>query len=438
MRCPATLSFTPHNFSALKILTLILIHSVCSAIFAQSDSTSFDSWATATQLGGRVTVLAFGEMAFTKSYPELTYHQREKVALGRTIFNKRWDETEGLGPFFNADSCASCHPRNGKGRTPVDEKEGLGGMVLRLTSRTTLSGHPVYGSQLRPFATKNAQPYGTARVGWIQKRSSLLQEPLVQFLRLTAGPIGPETTVSLRAAPALIGLGILEAVPDEEIDLIASTRRHAEFGIYGRSNKVWDSHMKAYRTGRFGWKASHASIRAQIVSALADDMGISSPEGGSLPSEITDAEIDALVLYVRTLAVPARQPLSDPEVRRGARIFDEAHCSRCHRPSFFTAETVDHVFEADQIFPFTDLLLHDMGDGLADKNSFDREWKTPPLWGLGLMGAVGEANYLHDGRARSLAEAILWHGGEGDTSRKAFNALSVRDRNALLKFLESL
>lgn len=265
--------------------------------------------------------------------------------------------------------------------------------------------------------------------------------------------------ISPRAAPAMIGLGLLEAIPEEDIVAAADEDDADGDGISGRPNRVWNKDTGKQALGRLGWKANQPDMHHQAAGAFLGDMGITSslfsspdcteaesdcalaPNGGE--PEIGDERLDRVVFYSRTLAVPARRDVDDPGVVSGKHLFEQAGCAACHTQSFRTGEFEIAELANQKIHPYTDLLLHDMGPELSDDRpdflAAGEEWRTPPLWGLGLVHVVNHHRYLlHDGRARGFAEAILWHGGEAEASREAFRALPREDREALISFLESL
>jgi CxxC motif-containing protein (DUF1111 family) len=287
-----------------------------------------------------------------------------------------------------------------------------------------------------------------------------LLRPRISIEELAFGPMAADVMLSPRVAPAMFGLGLIEGVA--EADILAAVDEHDRDGdgISGRANQVWDVRAGATRLGRFGWKANQPSLEQQNAGAFLGDVGITSPlfPGENCPAgqgqcaaapnggapEIDDDKLGDVTYYARLLAVPARRDVDDPTVLRGKRLFAEAGCTGCHTPAFTTSE-VDGFPELSHqtIRPYSDLLLHDMGEGLADGRpdflATGREWRTPPLWGIGLVETVnGHSRFLHDGRARDLAEAVLWHGGEAEAARDAFRALDAGDRAALLRFLESL
>jgi CxxC motif-containing protein (DUF1111 family) len=265
-------------------------------------------------------------------------------------------------------------------------------------------------------------------------------------------------SLSPRLAPATIGLGLLEAVPAERLLELSDPDDRDGDGVSGRPNRVWDRAHAELTLGRFGWKAEQPSLRQQIAAALAADLGITSRlypladcsgvqvecSAGAGEPELAERVLDRLETYVQLLAVPERRHGEDPGVQRGGVRFRELGCAACHVPSHLTAATAALPELASQsIWPYTDLLLHDLGPELADgRPSFDAEgaeWRTPPLWGLGLSREVsGHERLLHDGRADGVAEAILWHGGEAAAARDAFEQLSRAERQELIAFIESL
>jgi CxxC motif-containing protein (DUF1111 family) len=270
----------------------------------------------------------------------------------------------------------------------------------------------------------------------------------------------PATLFSARIAPPVIGLGLLEAIPEADLLAHADPEDADGDGISGRANRVWDRRNDTTAMGRFGWKAGQPSLRQQNAEAFANDMGLTShlvptdscspaqhdclamPNGGD--AEVSDSILDNVTFYTRNLAVPARRNVDDKQVLAGKSLFFQANCQGCHVAVFTTgAEAAEPELANQTIRPYTDLLLHDMGPGLADGRpeflANGQEWRTPPLWGIGLTEAVnGHTQFLHDGRARNLMEAILWHEGEAAQSRDAVLAFDASQRAALLAFLNSL
>ena len=405
--------------------------------------------------------------------------ERELVRVfffGNRLFNTNWiaapsstEGFDGLGPLFNRVSCSGCHLRDGRGQPPGEGEEMLSMLVrLSLPGQAADGGplpHPAYGDQLSDRALPGVLPEGRATVAWEELPGTYadgtpysLRRPLLSFHDLAYGPLDGVLT-SPRVAPFVIGLGLLEAVAAADIVARADPDDRDGDGISGRPNTVWDAARGEVTLGRFGWKANEPTIAQQIAGAFLDDIGITTPLFAaeactpSLPDcasiahggapEIDPDDFDKVVLYASSLAVPARRDWDSPEVRRGQRLFHEAGCAACHTPTLTTgAHPTIAALSNQVIHPYTDLLLHDMGEGLADGRADfvadGREWRTPPLWGLGLIETVnGHTQLLHDGRARTILEAILWHGGEAEAARDAFAALAAPDREAVVRFLNT-
>lgn len=428
-------------------------------------------------LGGGLTRGDESRNAFGLPAPGLSAEDGREFEVGDSFFTKNWvtapasaESRDGLGPTFNAQSCSSCHLLDGRGAPPSGpEDTSTLGLLLRL-SVPGPDGHPVpeptYGGQLQDRAILGVEPEGRMHITWHTSTDEYddgetyeLRWPYVAIEDLAYGTLDPDVMVSPRLAPQVIGVGLLEAIPEEDL-LAAQDPDDADGdGISGRVNMVPDERTGELRVGRFGWKANVATVEDQIAGAFHGDIGITSSlaneqncgpnqsacadavDGGAL--EIEDDTLGRVVFYNRTLAVPAMRDHEAPDVRAGARHFSDLGCADCHTPSQRTGASSIAVL-ADQTFqPYTDLLLHDMGEGMTDNRpdhlASATEWRTPPLWGLGLIETVnGERFLLHDGRARTIEEAILWHGGEGERSRDAFRALDADERAELVRFLESL
>jgi CxxC motif-containing protein (DUF1111 family) len=327
--------------------------------------------------------------------------------------------------------------------------------------------HAVYGDQIQGVAIPGVPAEADVLVSYEPVSGAFadgtrwaLRRPRYRLERLAYGPVGGRLLTSPRVAPAMIGLGLLEAVPEAALLARADADDRDGDGVSGRANVVWDEQRRATALGRFGWKAEQPTVLQQTAGAFAGDMGITSslvpsenhtrgqraaagrPSGGA--PEISDELLRQVALYARTLGVPARRGWDDAGVRRGEALFGRAGCAACHVPELVTGPVADLPELSGQVIhAYTDLLLHDMGADLADgRPAFaadGREWRTPPLWGLGLVPVVnGHALYLHDGRARGLSEAVLWHGGEAAAARAAFVSMSVSERRDLLAFVGSL
>ncbi len=368
----------------------------------------------------------------------------------------------GLGPTFNARACVECHRAAGRG-SPAEPGRPLATVLLRLSTpgAPTTRAHPAYGEQLNPLAVAGIPAEGRAYVEYGERRGAFLdgtrytlRRPAYGLFRLAFGQLEDDVPISARLAPSLQGLGLLEAVSERAILARADPEDRDGDGISGRAH--WRTGPDGVRRlGRFGWRAEQTSLRRQTAHALLQDMGITTslfprencppvqrlcaaaPSAGT--PEASDAELDALAFYIRTLAPPMSRPGTD----RGRGLFSEAGCGACHRPRLETGAHPVAALSHRVFAPYTDLLLHDMGDGLADRRMdgtvANREWRTAPLWGLASLAETGgERALLHDGRARTIAEAILWHGGEAEAAKERFRAMPRSDRDALLAFLGSL
>jgi CxxC motif-containing protein (DUF1111 family) len=406
--------------------------------------------------GGETTVFDEGPTAFGRALANLDPLRWNELRAGKQRFVRQWPQR---GPWADASSCAACHFRDGRGPHPDHPDDGRSHLLRLGTSAAR--GDPVYGIQLR--RTGNGVPApGQFAVHWEEipgrypsGEPYTLRRPVVHVSELAYGPLDARTRLSLRVPPAVFGLGLLEAVPEQEIVGFADPEDADDDGVSGKVQQVRDPQTRRTALGRFGWKASQPSLAAQTAAALAHDLGVANTLFSTRVSdgatnrdvsepEIGKSELSAIVLYLRALAVPARRQWTEPVVLRGEALFSTIGCSDCHRRRLTTGQVAGWPELTRQtIHPYTDLLLHDMGpqlaDEVADGLALGGEWRTPPLWGLGLLRTVsGPAGLLHDGRARSSEEAILWHGGEAEGSRNRFVALPRKERDALLEFLASL
>ncbi len=382
----------------------------------------------------------------------------------------------GLGPTFMASSCMACHVQAGHGKTADRPDRTAFQQLLRLSlpgtdARGGPKPHPAYGDQLQVFDVISAdrshvrQGEADVFIDWQTRPFRLadgteveLRRPQVRVASLSFGPLGDGVMTSLRNTRAIFGLGYLESVDEEDILAIAAAQ--ASLGLRGRPNFVRDDDRQLQVLGRFGWKANQPGIRQQIAAAFHGDMGVTSPlypaqncppvqvhcksaPPGDRPELYAD-EFDDISFWARALDAPPQRDAHRPEVRQGGQLFTRIGCADCHRPTMKTGARAPFPALANKVFhAYTDLLLHDMGPGLADGRPDFRagpqDWRTPPLWGIGLSGQVnGSTNLLHDGRARSVQEAILWHGGEAGAARDAFARLDSGQRAALIAFVNSL
>ena len=437
----------------------------------------------------------FGRDAFSQPSANLSFEARADFFVGNGLFRRVWvtapastQSADGLGPLYNARGCQRCHLKDGRGHPPAGPDDSAVSMFLRLSippqtqaQKDDLAAHrvsvipePTYGGQLQDLAIPGHRPEGRMVIDYEEIPVTLaggevvhLRKPSYSVGEPGYGPLHPEAMLSPRLAPPMIGLGLLEAVAADDILAGADPEDADGDGISGRPNRVWSAERGEVMLGRFGWKAGQPSLALQSAGAFGGDVGISNPlapadwgdctpaqdacragpHGGSAHQDGLEASAEVMelvVFYSRNLAVPARRKPSDPEVLRGKELFYALGCTGCHTPKFATRR--DHEVSAlagQLIWPYSDMLLHDMGEGLADHRpegvATGREWRTQPLWGLGYTEAVnGHTFFLHDGRARNLTEAILWHGGEAEAARDAFAAMPKAEREALLAFLNDL
>ena len=451
--------------------------------------------------GGAATVRARTDAdAFSQFSANMAFERELDFKLGNGLFKKLWVSSpsstlasDGLGPLYNARSCQRCHLKDGRGHPPEGKGDDAVSMFLRIsvpaghqTEITRIEAFllslgensprtrpdPVYGGQMQDFGVAGHPAEYRLAVSWEERTVALngetvtLRKPHWRAEDLGYGPLAEGAMLSPRVAPQMIGLGLLEAIPAGDILAHADPTDANGDGISGRPQIVWSFEQDRPMLGRFGWKAGAPTVREQSAAAFAGDIGISSPLFPAPFGDCTDRQVDCraaphgdndargmeidavgldlVTFYSRNLGVPARRDLAVPKVLNGKRLFHQAGCASCHISKFVTDRLVDQDEQSFQlIWPFSDLLLHVMGEGLADHRpegrATGREWKTPPLWGIGLTPQVnGHSYYLHDGRARSLLEAILWHGGEAQSARDHVVDLTPSDRADLIRYLESL
>ncbi|WP_122074160.1 di-heme oxidoredictase family protein [Pseudophaeobacter sp. EL27] len=443
---------------------------------------------------GSATVRARSDdEAFSQHSANLSFEQELEFKLGNGLFKKIWVfspastlASDGLGPLYNARSCQRCHIKDGRGSVPDGPDYRSAAMFLRIsipgetpqnlkavTDYIATAPDPNYGGQLQDFSPPGIAPEYRFQVSYSPLPITLsdgeiitLRAPSYRAEQLGYGPLHPDAMLSPRLAPPMIGLGLLEAISTADILANLDEADRDGDGISGRANLTWSPEHDQIMLGRFGYKAGMPTVHQQSAAAFSGDIGISTPlfpnpagdctaaqeacraaphgDGDIRGREIDQANMDLVTFYSRNLAVPARRDTDNPEVLRGKELFYSLGCTSCHTPKFVTQRLVDRPENSFQlIWPYSDLLLHDMGPGLADNRPEGRatgqEWRTPPLWGIGLTKQVNpKATYLHDGRARSLLEAILWHGGEAKAARDQVITLAPKDRAALIRFLESL
>ena len=444
---------------------------------------------------GKATVFKpLNRDAFSHPSANMPFKRQRDFHVGNGIFRKVWvsapastTSSDGLGPLFNARACQRCHLKDGRGQPPA-AGERAETMLLRLSippqteaEREALRAHrqatipePTYGGQLQNFSVQGILAEGEITIAYEETPVTLadgeavsLRRPTYGISGLHYGPLHPETMLSPRVAPPVIGMGLLEAISEADILAGADPEDRDGDGISGRANLVWSDEHGKPMLGRFGWKAGQPTVSQQAAAAFRGDVGISTPlypepqgdctaaqeacrgapHGGASATNTAEASaalFELLNFYTRNLGVPARRDVGDAQVLEGKRLFYEANCTGCHRPKFVTRrDSIGEEQSFQLIWPYSDLLLHDMGEGLADNRpegeASGREWRTPPLWGIGLTETVsGHTFFLHDGRARSLLEAVLWHGGEAEAAKERVVAMTREERAALLAFLNSL
>lgn len=434
------------------------------------------AWGGVAPSAQAVTAGPLDREALSQPLPGLDAEALRRFQDGRALFRQSWivapagdSRLDGLGPLYNRLACISCHAKNGRGGAPEGPQQRMQSMLMRLSvpglgPHGGPRPHPVYGDQLNEEGIAGVPGEGRAQVRWQSRRvvladgqQVLLRQPRWTLTELAYGPL-KAVQMSARVSPAVAGLGLLEAVP--EAALLARQAERKPDGVKGRVNRVWSIARQQATVGRFGLKANTPDLRQQIAGAFQGDMGLTTslmpvdgcqpaqqacraaPQGGQ--PEVDDEQLDQVEFYLAHLAPPARREPDHPQVRWGERLFTRAGCAVCHLPALPGGPHPQFArVNAPLAAAYTDLLLHDMGpqlaDGRPDHLATGREWRTAPLWGLGLMHSLNEqVGWLHDGRARSPEEAILWHGGEAQVARQRYLRLAAPERAALLRFLRSL
>ena len=448
--------------------------------------------------GGNTTVSYQPFPSFELPAANLPLQDKALFHAGKALAHQPWvkpptitDARDGLGPLYNARTCLMCHTNGGKGFVPDNNEIPIMGTLVRLSKPgfDKIKGvipHPVYGDQIQGQSTslahqlRHSQKPGTiahdvspeayVHLNWItetftypDKQQIVLRKPELDFRNLGYGPFGDDTLFSLRIAPSIHGMGLLELIAQQDLDKLADPNDVNNDGISGRSNQVWDVELKKTVPGRFGLKANKATLKMQVAGAFANDLGISNslfpqqscskaqivcnqlPTGNDKNGvELADDLLDLVTDFNRNLAPVLRRDFNNKKVNQGREYFYLVGCQKCHQPDFKTqsSEHLSHLGN-QHIWPYTDLLLHDMGEGLADNRpdyaASGSEWRTAPLWGVGLQETVnGSKALLHDGRAQTIEEAILWHGGEASLVKANFIQLTKPEREALIKFVNSL
>lgn len=423
--------------------------------------------------GGKATVFDQTSHAFSNVIDGLGARDQRVHDLGDQTFEASFVAPPskifgGLGSIYNNVSCINCHRNDGGGFPSTGTASS--GLLMRISQAgTDPHGGPLavegYGTQIQDQAVLGYDPEASVVISYaesiftypdgttvsLRKPAYALQNPYL--------PFQAPYMLSPRLAPPLVGIGLLEDIPESTIQSFIDPGDQNGDGIIGKQNIVYDGYTGEYVPGRFGLKANTSTLLLQVATAYQQDMGVTSfvtPLENSFgqlqwPSatntgkpELPDSLLNFVTFYIRTLAVPARRNVNDPDVQAGSVIFNQINCSGCHRPTITTGPDFNlPQLSGQRIHPYTDMLLHDMGEGLSDNRpdflATGSEWRTQPLWGLGLLQkTTGTAFYLHDGRARTIEEAILWHNGEASKAKQAFVGLTSRERNQLINFLNSL
>ena len=458
--------------------------------------------------GGDTGITITTSESFSKPSSNISASRKGDFFIGNAFFKQPWvvapastDSRDGLGPLFNVAACQSCHIKDGRGHAPLTANDNADSLLIRLAmpaktdeQRQKLQNsliekvaHPIYGGQLQDRGIQGVPAEAKIEVTWTDVPMTFtdghvetLRKPTFRLTNPGYGKFDDDLMVSPRIALPMIGLGLLEQIPDDAIKRQADVDDQDKNGVSGKFNWVMDPQSGKKALGRFGWKAGQTKLITQNQSAFNEDMGLTSrirpvesctkaqkacmnaPTGaddqgdGKSPIEVSDDVARFVEFYTRNLAVPHRRNAEDPVVLAGKRRFYNMGCVSCHTPRYKLPTTDDDRLEqhGQIIYPYTDLLLHDMGDGLADRTIAGKlpprdaqveflatsyEWRTPALWGIGLAQTVdSQATFLHDGRARTIMEAVLWHGGEAEPSKQQVLSLDEKGRQELLAFLNSL
>ena len=467
--------FQKETSDSTQILPLAVLLRSNSASSSPSEYLKYYTAGEELQAGS-LTVLDSSNQAYVKTSENLSTEKVTAYEIGQAVFEIVWDEArlgfpnsdrDGLGPLSNANSCDSCHRLNGRGAPPGNNRiDNVSSTLVRLSDR---NGNPLqnYGDQLQPVGITGINGEGIGVLTYTTIKGSFpdgevyeLIKPTISFTNLNYGTMPSEILTSIRVTPSIIGLGLLEAITEKSILKYVDENDKDKDGISGRANYVKDFKTNTNKLGRFGWKANQPNLNQQNAAAFLGDIGITTPtfstenctasqtacsskNHGGTP-EINAAKMKQLLIFSLLVGVPVRRNYKSDVVLKGKMLFNQIGCNKCHIPSYTTGVMNGYPELSNQkIYPYTDLLLHDMGDGLSDGRpdflATGKEWRTPPLWGIGLVQNInGHSRFLHDGRARGFQEAILWHGGEALQSKQSYKKLNKSERQSILKFLESL
>lgn len=467
-------------FCALFIIAIVIVIGIVESLGRSGSNEYAAPISVVDHIDFREDVFSNAALAqpFEQRLDGFSDEALDEFILGRSFFTIPWvvapsatTARDGLGPLFNANACVSCHINNGAGLAIGNDGQPLRALTFKLAQPThhhiaqkaslLNQGDPVYGRQVAINGNGSVKPEALPRLKHMQKVFQFPdgnQQVLTYFEpyldNMNYGPLDSNTQLALRQAPTLAGLGFIAQVAQEHILEYADPDDRDGDGISGKPNWVYDIASGEMRLGKYGWKAGQPSITQQTADAAANDMGLTNP---LFPEELcTSAQIDclaaprgrpspfgtldlpqkrldAIAFYVASFKAPQPQALS-VRAQEGRVLFVESGCASCHRQRLTTKNGVDFA-------AYSDYLLHDMGLDLADgRPEFDadvNEWRTAPLWGIGARVRAGQ-RFLHDARASTPLEAILWHGGEAENAKQHFAELSTGQRQSLLTFLESL
>lgn len=443
-----------------KFLSLVLLGLVvgCGSSGSDSSSSSDDSLAGGGTTTDDRTSLAFENPATNLSEEETVRHIKGDGDFASIFVSGQAAFNGGLGPLFNANSCDSCHTKNGRGQPLFNQGSGGSQAVIKISEDGVSPELPDgpnssthFGGQLQDQATFGNTPEAKVILNWKENNFSYpdgrivaLRSPEFRLQDAIASTTGLK--FSLRTAPPVFGAGLLEALSDDYLRSLEDPNDANGDGVSGRTNQIYDILSGVSKVGKFGRKANNPSLVQQSAGAYFNDMGLTNHlfPGPDNSADVSLEVLQSVVFYVQTIAVPKSVTSQSIVAEEGRELFATLGCVSCHIPSHDTGIHDLEALSNQKIYPYTDLLLHDMGDGLADNRSDfladGREWKTPALWGIGISSTIlaSTATYLHDGRARTLEEAVLWHGGEADGAKLRFINLSFEDREKVIKFLESL
>lgn len=447
----------------------------------------FASWANPLLPGGSGTTKDLSKNAFSHPFNGITVEQKNQFFVGNSFFKAAWVQApattqgrDGLGPTFNARACAACHAFDGRTGAYLDNgvevKVGLSLLIrLKTFSKNHWGDHPEYGGQINPNGVQGVPGEMQPVVSFLEESGTYpdgssykLRKPQFTFVNVSRSELDESTFISPRIPQQIIGLGLIDSINETDITSQADENDNNQDGISGKIPWAYDIARQRVTIGRFGWKSEQPNLRQQNLAAFLGDIGITSslfPEencpmvqveclaslSGGQPEADTTIE-NRLTLYTQLVSVPAARHADEIEYQKGFELFKSIGCASCHTPSYTTAANAEFdILREQKIYPFSDFLLHDMGEELSEERAqpqketsssdyeLAREWRTPPLWGIGLLQKVnGHEELMHDGRAHSIEEAILWHGGEAAPSRENFKHLTLDRRQHLIEFIRNL